>query len=320
MHLLKSLVRLESSNYVTFAISRVMNTHITVLTDEAVEALAITSSSTIVDATLGSFGHARRIIQKLDTTGTFIGVDIDNHAIVQCANEFEDALPHVHFVNDNFRNISSILKQLHHTKVDGILADLGWRLEQFSESNKGFSFQKDEPLVMTLGNPEQYVFTAHDIVNTWDEENIVRILTGYGEERFAKRIAKKIVEKREVKSIETTAELVTIIMDAVPSFYAHGKIHPATRTFQALRIAVNDELRVLEQFIPDAINALSSNGRLVIITFHSLEDRIVKHLFRTFAHDQVGRVLTKKPIVPTDAELIQNPRARSAKMRVFEKS
>ncbi len=296
-----------------------MKTHITVLREEGVEALAIKSSSIIVDATLGAAGHASLITERLGKAGTFVGIDADATAVEEAKRTLSHAVSHTHLCIGNFRDINSILEHLHISKVDGILADLGWRMEQFSGNGKGFSFQVDEPLIMTFGNPESYTFTACDIVNDWDEDNIQSILKGYGEERFSGRIARAIVEARAVRRIETTFELVEIIKNVVPSFYKNGRLHPATRTFQALRIAVNDEFQTLESFIKNAISVLNPNGRLAIITFHSLEDRIVKHLFRNYAHDQIGYVLTKKPISPSRDELLENPRARSAKLRIFEK-
>jgi 16S rRNA (cytosine1402-N4)-methyltransferase len=211
------------------------------------------------------------------------------------------------------------LDEEHIEKVDGILADLGWRMEQFSGNGKGFSFQVDEPLVMTYGDPESYPFTASDIVNEWDEENLIDILEGYGEERYARRIAKGIVKAREGTPISTTFDLVRVITESVPHSYRKGKINPATRTFQALRMTVNDELGVLASFLEAAERRLAEGGRLVVITFHSLEDRVVKHTLRDFARDQRGTVLTKKPILPTREEILSNRRSRSAKLRVFEK-
>jgi 16S rRNA (cytosine1402-N4)-methyltransferase len=192
-------------------------------------------------------------------------------------------------------------------------------MEQFSGNGRGFSFQIDEPLIMTFGKPEKYSFVARDIVNDWEEEDIKNVLKGYGEERFSGRIARHIVLERKKAPILTTYDLVRVIELAVPVFYTKGRIHHATRTFQALRIAVNDEFDALETFIKKSIAHLSENGRLAIITFHSTEDRIVKHLFKTFSHDRLGIVLTKKPIIAGQEELKKNPRARSAKLRIFEK-
>lgn len=297
-----------------------MEKHTTVFLTEAVHALAITPSDIIVDATLGSAGHARAIVDVLGTKGTFVGIDVDYVAIDTAWECFKDAKANVHLQVGNFRNIDSILDALDIVSADGILADLGWRMEQFSGNGRGFSFQVDEPLQMTFGDPKNYPFSAHDIVNNWEEEDIKNVLTAYGEERYAYKIAKKIVEVRAVAPIMTTFALVAVIKEAVPSFYLHGKIHPATRTFQALRIAVNDEFEALEHFIQKSIARLTSGGRLAIISFHSLEDRIVKHTFRAYAQSNEGTVITKRPITPSREELLTNPRARSAKLRIFEKS
>ncbi|QQR65107.1 16S rRNA (cytosine(1402)-N(4))-methyltransferase RsmH [Candidatus Kaiserbacteria bacterium] len=296
-----------------------MQSHKTVLTDEAVDALAINDSSVVVDATLGSSGHAKRIIETLGSRGVFVGIDADVTAITKGTEVLRGSACTLHLCNGNFRTIDSILEQLHIEHADAILADLGWRMEQFSGNGKGFSFQVDEPLLMTFGDPKDYVFTARDIVNEWDEENLINILRGYGEERFAGRIARHIVEARAEKPIETTFELVAIIESAVPAFYKRARIHCATRTFQALRITVNDEFLALEDFIKKSVALLSPHGRLAVITFHSIEDRIVKHLFKNLAHDHIGIVHTKKPIIASPEELQENPRARSAKLRIFEK-
>lgn len=296
-----------------------MKNHITVLAEEAVEALMITDASVVVDATLGSGGHAMRILEKLREKGIFVGIDADASAIEKSRSKLSVYSAQKHLCTDNFRNIDSILAHLHITKTDAILADLGWRMEQFSGNGRGFSFQVDEPLLMTFGNPDDYLFTARDVVNEWEEEHIKDVLKGYGEERFAGRIANAIVTARTIKPINTTFELVSIINDVVPYFYRTGRIHPATRTFQALRIVVNDELQILEEFIKKAIMLLAPKGRLAIITFQSLEDRIVKHCFKNYAHDLIGYVITKKPITAQPVELHTNPRSRSAKLRIFEK-
>ncbi len=296
-----------------------MQSHKTVLTDEAIDAIAINDSSVVVDATLGSSGHAKRIIETLGSRGVFVGIDADVTAVTNGTEVLTGSACTLHLCNGNFRTIDSILEQLHIEHADAILADLGWRMEQFSGNGRGFSFQVDEPLLMTFGDPKDYVFTARDIVNEWDEENIINILRGYGEERFAGRIARHIVEARAEKPIDTTFALVAIIEAAVPAFYKRARIHCATRTFQALRITVNDEFAALEDFIKKSVALLAPHGRLAIITFHSIEDRIVKHLFKNLAHDHIGIVHTKKPIVATPEELQANPRARSAKLRIFEK-
>jgi 16S rRNA (cytosine1402-N4)-methyltransferase len=294
-----------------------MEQHITVLKKEAVEGLDITPEATIVDATLGSGGHAKAILEHLGEKGTLIAIDADASAI-----ESFDAKKRatVHLVHRNFRDIDVVLRELNIENADGILADLGWRMEQFAGGSKGFSFLVDEPLHMTFGNPEAYPFTARDIVNEWKEEDIKNVLKGYGEERFAGRIARHIVEARAMSPIETSGELAEVVWQAVPGFYRIGRIHPATRTFQALRIAVNDELDALEVFIRKSADALKAEGRLAIISFHSIEDRIVKRTFRELQSEGRGTVLTKKPIMAGDEELRLNPRARSAKLRIFEKT
>ena len=293
-----------------------MESHVTVLKEVAVEALALKDSSRIVDATLGSGGHAALILSRLGKEGVLIALDLDETAI-EAARGSLTGMANVNLVRENFRNIDRVLKG---QKVDGILADLGWRMEQFSGNGKGFSFRVDEELLMTLGDPKDYPFTARDIVNDWKEEDIANVLKGYGEERYAKRIAKRIVEVRVKHPIMTTFDLVHIIETSVPSAYQRGRIHAATRTFQALRIAVNDELDALRDFIHKAVKALDTKGRLVIITFHSLEDRIVKHTFKGFMEAGEGTVLTKKPIRATEEETKENTRSRSAKLRIFEKA
>ncbi len=297
-----------------------MKTHITVLRDEAVNALAIKHNAIVVDATLGAAGHARQIVSTLDAGGVFVGIDADQSAIDALQDTLMREGVKTHLCVGNFRSIDSILDALSIQEVDGILADLGWRMEQFSGNGRGFSFQVDEPLIMTFGDPANYPFVAHDIVNEWKEQDIANVLRAYGEEKFSGRIARVIVESREKHPIMTTFELVAAIEAAVPAFYRKGKIHPATRTFQALRIAVNDEFDALETFIRASIVRLKKGGRLAIISFHSLEDRIVKHSFRAYAQDGGGTIITKKPITATREELQVNPRARSAKLRVFEKT
>ncbi len=290
--------------------------HETVLLHEAVEALAIEPTDTIVDATFGSGGHANEIISHLKEKGRYIGIDVDETALRHPVNELKNAT----LVQGNFRELESKLETLNIKKVDGILADLGWRMEQFSGNGKGFSFRLDEPLLMTLGEPADYPFTARDIVNEWDETVLADIIFGYGEDRFARRIAKRIVETRVETPIETSVQLADIVYAASPAAVRRGRVHPATKTFQALRIAVNDELEALESFITQSIASLAPQGRLAIITFHSLEDRVVKHRFREAAAAELGIVITKRPITPSTEELEENPRARSAKLRIFEKN
>jgi len=288
--------------------------HETVLLHEAVDALAIDPTDTIVDATFGAGGHAANILDQLNEQGRFIGIDVDATALGSPLKK----LKNVTLVQGNFRALDTILSSLPVGKVDGILADLGWRMEQFSGNGKGFSFRVDEPLLMTLGASKDYAFTARDIVNDWDEEVIANIIYGYGEDRFARRIANRIVNTRVETPIETSVQLADLVRAAVPAAVRRGRIHPATKTFQALRIAVNEELQVLETFIEVALAALNPSGRLAIITFHSLEDRVVKHAFKAAAENNLGTVVTKRPITASTEELAQNPRARSAKLRIFQ--
>lgn len=291
--------------------------HKTVLLHEAVDALLVAPDSIVVDATFGSGGHAREIATLLGPDGTFIGIDADESALQK--EKLGETTATVHLINDNFRNITETLSSLHIECVDAILADLGWRMEQFADGQKGFSFLHDGPLHMTFGDPEQYAFTAHDIVNGWEEHVIADIIFGYGEERFARRIAKGIVSDRKRDPIETTHQLVEVIKSAVPKVAQRGKTHPATKTFQALRMAVNEELPALEEFIQAGFTALKPGGRLAIISFHSIEDRVVKHAFRSFVDSEAGELVNKKPISASEDELAENPRARSAKLRIIRK-
>lgn len=292
--------------------------HITVLQHEAVEALALTSASVVVDATLGAGGHARLILEALGPAGMYIGIDADAEAVAVASKELQGSARQ-HLVHANFSALDSILADAGVAEVDAVLADLGWRTDQFTAVGRGFSFTDEAGLDMTYGAPSDYAFTAKDIVNDWAESDIANVLYGYGEEHYSRRIAKAIVEYRTTKVIETGAELAEIIAKAVPAGYRKGKINPATKSFQGLRIAVNDEFSVLETFIATAFARLKPGGRLAIISFHSLEDRIVKLAFRGYTHDQIGALVTKKPIVASEAELKTNPRARSAKLRIIQK-
>ena len=291
--------------------------HKTVLLHEAVDNLVLSPQDTVVDATFGSGGHAAVITQELHREGCYIGIDADETALDK--SKVGDVACKVHLVHDNFQNISNILRSLHIEKVNVILADLGWRMEQFADGTKGFSFMHDGPLHMTFGDPSQYTCTAEDLINDWEESVIADVLFGYAEERFARRIAKAIVTARASERIVTTGQLVSIIESAYPKAVKRSRLHPATKTFQALRIAVNDELSSLEKLINDGFAALAPGGRMGIITFHSIEDRVVKHSFRELKEAGLATLTPKKPIVPTTEELNENPRARSAKLRIITK-
>lgn len=292
--------------------------HITVLKGETIQQLNLKPGSVVVDCTLGSGGHSAAALAAIGREGKLIAFDADPAAIKKAAVTFSGD-SRVTLINENFRELTISLERLGVTHIDAIMADLGWRTEQFAGTEgipRGFSFSADEPLIMTFGDPRQYSFTASDIVNEWAEEDIANVIFGYGEERAARRIARAIVAARKQAPIATARELATLVEQTVGK---HGKTHPATRTFQALRIAVNDEFSALEALIAAGFAALVPGGRFAIISFHSLEDRIVKHTFRDLVHDHRAVLAHKKPIVPSSDELLTNPRARSAKLRTIEK-
>lgn len=294
--------------------------HASVLLQEAVVSLGVKPGSTVIDGTLGSGGHARQICDQVGPSGTLIGLDLDTESIARSKELLADSECVIKFHEANFKDLDQVLKTEGVEHVDAILLDLGWSMDQFETSGRGFSFRRDEPLSMMLkASKSEAEFDAADILNTWKEEDIANILYGYGEERFARRIAREIVERRDEHPLKTTTDLVDVIMSSVPAFYRHGRIHPATRTFQALRIAVNDELRSLSEVLVKGFTALRPGGRMAVITFHSLEDRIVKNFFRERVIADEGELMTKKPVIPTDEELMANPRSRSAKLRVIKK-
>jgi 16S rRNA (cytosine1402-N4)-methyltransferase len=291
--------------------------HRSVLLHEAIDSLAIDKNDTVVDATVGGAGHARELVDRLGPQGTFIGLDLDSDAIARAREALKGKQGHMHFVEANFRNLDPELQKLGIEKINKALFDLGWSAYQL-EGGRGFSFQKDEPLLMTYSK-SRGLLNARTIVNEWSEESLSNILFGWGEERYARRIAKAIVERRLKKPFETSRELGDVIKAAVPARYRFARLHPATKTFQALRIAVNDELGALKDGLSAAWRRLDSGGRIAVITFHSIEDREVKQLFLVWEKEGSGKRLTKKPLAPTQGEVIENPRARSAKLRVIEK-
>ncbi len=293
--------------------------HITVLPKEAITALKLRPGATVVDATLGSGGHTKEILKALKGSGLCLSLDVDETAVNKFICKYQVAKNH-RLVSGNFRCLGAILKKYSIRKLDSVLADLGWRMEQFTDSHKGFSFQSDEPLIMTYGNPADYPFTASEIVNDWNEAVLADIFYGYGGEKYARRIAKSITHVRKKTPIKTTGQLTAIISEALPSTYRRGKLHPATKSFQGLRMAVNDELSGLQALIKISVSHLKVGGQLAIITFNSVEDRLVKNIFRDYVKEHLGLVIPKKPITPTEAELATNPRSRSAKLRVFEKT
>ena len=295
--------------------------HIPVLLHEAIDGLNMKSGDIFVDGTLGGGGHIEEVAKRFGNTVVMIGIDLDPQAISRTKARLANLNLNVHYTEGSFRNIDVILNNLGFTKIDKILLDIGLSSNQFEESGRGFSFQKNEPLIMSFKETlTEGDLTAREIVNTWDEENIKTILEGYGEEKFAYKIAQAIVKSRQIKPIERTFELVEIIKSATPTFYHHRKIHPATKTFQALRIRVNDEIESLREGITKGFELLNLNGRLAVISFHSLEDRLVKIFFKDKYTKGQARIVTKKPIIPTDEEIESNPRSRSAKLRILEKN
>lgn len=299
-------------------------THKTVLLQEVINGLAIKPGDIFVDGTLGGGGHSeevcKRFAQEKDGGVVMIAVDLDPDAISRASARLAPYKCNIRYVEGSFRNIDKILDSLGVAQVDRIILDIGLSSNQFEDSGRGFSFQKDEPLIMSFKKElTAEDLTAREIVNTWDTENIQAILEGYGEEQFAWKIAKAITARREVKPIETTFELVEIIKIATPNFYHHRKIHPATKTFQALRITVNDEINSLKEGVTKGFERLHKGGRLAVISFHSLEDRFVKQFFKSKSEEDEAVLVTKKPIVPTLEEIKSNPRSRSAKLRIIEK-
>ena len=305
--------------------------HVSVLLEECIEGLAIKPDGIYVDGTLGGAGHSSRIAAKL-TTGRLIGIDRDNVALEAAAERLRSFEDRVTLVHANFCDMDQALQELGIDKVDGILLDLGVSSPQLDDGQRGFSYMTDAPLDMRMNGED--VRDARQIVNTWSYEELKRILYDYGEERFAPRIAAAICRRREQAPIETTLELVDVIKSAMPASALREKQHPAKRSFQAIRIAVNDELGAVETVMKKAVPLLNPGGRLAVITFHSLEDRIVKNAMAEAAKGctcppsfpvcvcgkkpQV-RIVTRKPIVSGEEELERNPRARSAKLRICEK-
>ena len=306
--------------------------HTSVLLEPSIEQLQIRPNGIYVDGTLGGGGHSYHIADRLTEDGRLIGIDRDEDAICAASKRLEPFTDRVTIVKNNYGNIREVLDRLEISQVDGILLDLGVSSYQLDTAERGFSYMADAPLDMRMDREESR--TAWDIVNTYSEQELFRVIRDYGEDRFAKNIAKHIVKQREEKPVETTGELVKIIQGAIPMKVQKTGGHPAKRTFQAIRIELNRELTVIDEVIDTMIDVLKPGGRLCIITFHSLEDRIVKSRFRTAENPCIcprefpvcvcgrkskGHVVTRKPILPSETEMEENPRARSAKLRVFEK-
>lgn len=294
--------------------------HIPVLLKEAIEALDLKKGETVLDCTINGGGHSFVMAESVGKRGTLIGLDEDKSALDRAKEHLAGSEAKIILEESNFRKLDQALVKLGIKEVDKILFDFGLSSDQLDNSGRGFSFKRDEPLLMTLSVvPKLGQLTAIEVVNSWSEEDLAGIIFEYGEERFSRRIAHGIVESRQKDVIRTTAELREIIERSVPASYRNGRIHPATRTFQGIRIAVNDELGAIKEGLVKAGEALSKGGRIATISFHSLEDRIVKQYFRDLVKGGIFRAITKKPIVPSREEEIANPRARSAKLRVIEK-
>ena len=305
--------------------------HVSIMLNEVLEGLKIKPEGVYLDGTLGGAGHSLEIVKKLNT-GKLIGVDQDPAALMKSGEVLSKYIDNVILVHDNYVNIKRILADAGFGGVDGILLDLGVSSHQLDTEERGFSYNKDAPLDMRMDTTAN--FNAWDVINTYSQGELTRILYEYGEESWGKRIAQFIVEDREIKPINSTLELVTVIKKAIPKKVRLEGHHPAKKTFQAIRIEVNRELEVLSDAIVDMVEYLNPGGRLVIITFHSLEDRIVKDAFKELYKDCICppefprcicnkkreiEIITRKPILPSEMEILENPRARSAKLRIAEK-
>lgn len=295
-------------------------THTSVLLQTSIDGLDIKPGEIFVDGTLGGGGHSEEVIKRFGDSVRVVGLDLDSDAIARTNERLSRISSQVTLKQGSFRNIDLILVELGLSHVHKILLDIGTSSFQIEESGRGFTFKKDEPLSMTFSKetPTGDV-NAREVVNEWSEKSLADIIFGFGEERYSRKIARAIVERRTIQSIETTNDLVEIILKAVPASYRRGKIHPATRTFQAIRIAVNDELGALKDGITKGFEMLAPGGRMAVISFHSLEDRIVKDFFREMKNEEKAVLITKKPIVPSDEEVRSNPRSRSAKLRIIQK-
>lgn len=295
--------------------------HKTVLLQETVDGLLLPEEGSVVDATFGGGGHSLEILKRKKNLKLFV-FDKDSEAFTRAEEKFQQFADRIFFINADFRKMNDFLSKEGVEKVEGIIFDLGFSSDQLEQGGRGFSFlKKEEPILMTMQKeilPEDV--TALDILNSWSADSLEKIFRGYGEEKFALRIAKGIVESRSTKKFEKVGDLLEVLEKSIPSFAKRGKIHFATKIFQALRIAVNDELRALEEGLKAGFCLLSSGRRMCVITFHSLEDRIVKRFFASQEKDGLGKRINKKPILASAEEIKNNPRARSAKLRIFEKN
>lgn len=293
--------------------------HVPVLLKEVLEIFDPQPGQNYIDATINGGGHASAILEKIGSTGRLLGIDWDSGLIEELKIKFRKSkFKNTALICDNYANLKSISAEYNFNQIDGIIFDLGFSSHQLEKSGGGFSFLRDEPLDMRY-NPKTNELSAEKIINTWSKEAIADVLWKFGEERFSRRIASAIVDARAAKPIRRTNELVRVVARSVPAFYLNKKLHPATKAFQALRIAVNGELDNLEKGLSGALEALSIEGKIIVISFHSLEDRIVKNIFREESRKRSVKLLTPKPVIPSLEETKNNPRARSAKLRAVKK-
>lgn len=291
--------------------------HIPVLLKEVMAYLNVRPGQTVVDGTLGFGGHAKEILKALGQHGRLIGIDQDEEALGYAKENLKEFAAQCIFVRENFASLTKVLKKHGIDNVDGILLDIGISSLHIDKAERGFSFRSDAPLDMRM-NKEADV-SAYDVVNTYSEEKLADLLRNFGEERHARKIAQRIVQERRKQTIETTRQLSEIVLKAAGQQGRLQSLHPATRTFQAIRIAVNDELGVLQQVLEQSLEVLNSKGRMIVVCFHSLEDRIVKTFFQDCQKRRSVNILTKKPISPTEDEVKLNPRSRSARLRAVER-
>lgn len=292
--------------------------HKPVMVDEAIRFLRLENGHKVLDATVGCAGHSSLILKKIQPNGLLIGIDRDERTLEIAKNRLKDYKDNYRFVHANFKDLDAVLLKLNIKKIDAALFDLGLSSYQLDDAGRGFSFSRDGFLDMRMDLSSG--LRAYDIVNRASREDLERIMRDFGEEKFFRRITGFVIDRRKESPIETTRELADTIQNAVGKFYRSQKINPATRTFQGIRIAVNEELKSIDEALGKIVNFLKPNARLCVISFHSLEDRIVKHRFREFKREYRGKIITKKPLEPTLSEKKDNPRARSAKLRVYEHS
>lgn len=293
--------------------------HVPVLLHETLEGLNLKGGDIFLDGTLGSAGHSLAVAERFGDGVEIVGIDRDLDALSRSEERLRSLTKSAFLKLESFRNLDQVLLSLGLSKVNAVLLDLGISSEQLEESGRGFTFQKDEPLQMTMEKDPKGI-TAAEVLNQWDEDTLELIIRGFGEEKYSRRIAHEIVMQREEKPFKTTGDLEEAVRAAIPPSRKPERINPSTRTFQAIRIAVNEELTALEEGLLKAFDALAPGGRLAVISFHSLEDRIVKNFMRDKAQGGEGRPITKKPITPSEEEIAKNPRSRSAKLRVLEKN